>query len=227
VTGTIAVIAAAYVLGSIPFSILFARAFGGVDPRSAGSRSAGATNVARTVGVLPGVLALLGDAAKGVVAVLILSRLVPTGTISVSALQSLPILAGAAAIIGHLFPVFARFRGGKGVATAAGVLFSLLPLEAAIAFGCFLIAVVISRRVSLGSLVAIYSAALIVGVERFALHRDVSLEMFFFTTLLAFALSITHRGNIARILSGTESRLGEKTRNERSRDRDRTDFKKE
>ncbi|MBI5453099.1 MAG: glycerol-3-phosphate acyltransferase, partial [Deltaproteobacteria bacterium] len=109
----------AYLLGSVPTGIVIVRLFGGVDPRSAGSKNIGATNVGRTSGRLPGILTLIGDLLKGALPVFIAFRLAPT--------PLLVSLTGLAAFLGHLFPVYLGFKGGKGVATACGVMLIVSP----------------------------------------------------------------------------------------------------
>jgi glycerol-3-phosphate acyltransferase PlsY len=189
---TAAAVLAAYCLGSISFAIVVSRLMRLPDPRSYGSKNPGATNVLRTGRRAAAVLTLAGDAGKGWLAVWLASFF----TAEVA-------LAGLAAFLGHLFPVFHRFQGGKGVATAAGVLFAL---DWRIGLGTVITWLVIAaalRYSSLASLVAAlfapFAAALLLGWQS-AITVGV----------MALFLAWRHKGNIARLLAGTESRLGEK-----------------
>jgi acyl phosphate:glycerol-3-phosphate acyltransferase len=184
----------AYLLGSVPTGLLVCRLLGLEDPRRAGSRNIGATNVGRTAGRLPGILTLAGDVLKG---------LLPT-LWAVAALRS-PLamaLVGLAAYLGHLFPLYLGFRGGKGVATALGVFLALSP--GAIVLAALVFALVLGkwRMVSLASLAAAAALPLFCGFV--GEPRSVTLLA---VVILAFT-GWRHRENIDRILSGTENRLG-------------------
>jgi len=146
---------AAYLLGSIPFGLLVAKVFGSEDVRKAGSGNVGATNVARVAGPLAGVLTLVLDAAKGSAAVWLAAH------VSGEAAGWM-VLAGLAALIGHCFPVWLRFHGGKGVATAAGMFLMLSPLALLGSLLLFLVVVVLSRYVSLGSIAAAAAMPLLI-----------------------------------------------------------------
>ncbi|HEU4353046.1 MAG TPA: glycerol-3-phosphate 1-O-acyltransferase PlsY [Burkholderiales bacterium] len=186
------VILAAYCLGSVSFAIVVSRLMRLPDPRSYGSKNPGATNVLRTGRKVAAVLTLGGDAAKGWVAVW-LASLFATPTA----------LAGLAAFLGHLFPVFHRFHGGKGVATAAGVMFGLdwrLGLGTLVTW--LLIAVTL-RYASAASLVAAVFAP-------FATALLLGWKSAFVVGAMALLLLWRHKGNVARLLAGTEPRLGEK-----------------
>jgi acyl phosphate:glycerol-3-phosphate acyltransferase len=191
---TAAVIVAAYLLGSISFGIVVSRLAGLPDPRTYGSKNPGATNVLRTGKRAMATLTLVGDAAKGFVAVWIALVLAPWAAA----------YAGVAAFLGHLYPVFHRFQGGKGVATAAGV---LLGLDAWLGLGTIVTWIVIAgffRYSSLASLVA----ALFAVFYSFWLFglAPVTAAVAFIAALLAWR----HRANIGRLVAGTEPRLGEK-----------------
>src|SRR5262245_15306915 len=145
------VLALAYLLGSVPFSFLVARAFGVPDVRNVGSGNVGATNVMRAAGRPAGVLAFLLDASKGAVAALVAQRIAP---------GPLPApLAAGAAVLGHMFPVWLRFRGGKGVATGAGAFLPLAPLATAMALLAFAVTALATRYVSLGSVLGTITLA--------------------------------------------------------------------
>jgi glycerol-3-phosphate acyltransferase PlsY len=193
----------AYLLGSIPFGYLLVRLFRKEDVRSTGSGNIGATNVARAGGTTLGLLTLLFDALKGYVAVLIAMHLAPN---TAQGPSTLAIAAAVAAVIGHVFPIWLRFHGGKGIATALGVFIALVPLVALSSVGVFLLIVATTRLVSLGSILAAVSipflAILLVP------HRSPSLLVgLSFISLLSI---IKHHANIVRLLHGTESRFGSK-----------------
>jgi acyl phosphate:glycerol-3-phosphate acyltransferase len=197
-TGIIAL--AAYCLGSLSFAVFVSKAMGLPDPRSYGSKSPGATNVLRTGNKVAAALTLLGDAGKGALAVGL--TVLYTGESPVSGIDA-P-LAGAMAFLGHLYPVFHGFRGGKGVATAAGMLLSLslyLGLGTLATFG---IIVLFFRMVSLASIVsavfAVFWSWLLFGMS----------PVTPVVAAIALLLIWRHRENIGRLVKGTEPRLGEK-----------------
>lgn len=185
----------AYLLGSIPFSYLVARLFGVADVRKVGSGNVGATNVMRSAGKGPGLVALLLDAAKGAVAAGAAARLVPGSS-------WLPPLAALAAVLGHVFPVWLSFRGGKGVATGAGAFLPLAPAATGTAGVVFVLMLVLSRYVSLSSIVAAVSLAVL------AFLWDSPREVAVCATAVAALVIYKHRDNIERLLQGTENRLG-------------------
>lgn len=183
----------AYLLGSVPSGVIISRLFGGVDPRSTGSGNIGATNVGRTSGKLPGVLTLAGDILKGVV---------PT----VAALYIYPrpmfvSLVGLSAFIGHIFPVFLAFRGGKGVATACGIMFVVSPIATVASAVIFLVVVFLKRYVSLGSVIA---ASILPVFLSFAPGGKPYVPM---GVVVAVLVIVKHRENIKRLIAGTENRL--------------------
>ena len=202
------IIILSYLLGSIPSAIIISRAFKGIDIREYGSKNAGFTNVYRVLGPLPAAIVLIIDIGKGIVAVLFLTQI----TLDPVALNlvSLRILAAISVMLGHVFPIFAGFKGGKGIGTALGALFSLMPTEIALALVVFITIVAITRYVSLGSLVAASFIPLALLFERYYLNRSVPTEligMMFFLTAFIF---YNHRTNIKRLLNGTENKFGEK-----------------
>jgi glycerol-3-phosphate acyltransferase PlsY len=188
------VLLAAYLIGSIPFSYLVARKRG-VDVRTVGSGNVGATNVMRSAGVGPGLLALLLDAAKGSAAAILAARLAPGHA-------ALPAAAATAAVVGHVFPVWLGFRGGKGVATGAGAMLPLAPAATGLAVLCFALVLAATRYVSLGSMVGATSLAAFAFVTQD--HRAVAWA----ATACAALIVFKHRGNIARLRRGQERRLG-------------------
>jgi glycerol-3-phosphate acyltransferase PlsY len=188
----------AFALGAIPFSWILARLVGGVDIRHLGSGNVGATNVARTLGYGPGALALLLDALKGVAAVLA-ARAIAGGGAQGGTVEA---VAGGLAVLGHNFTPFLRFKGGKGVATGAGVFGLLAPKALAASVVVFAFAVAVSRTVSLGSVLA--AAAMPVGV--FLFGGDPALVLL--AVLVAALVIARHRPNLGRIFTGTERRIG-------------------
>jgi|SRR5687767_3218982 acyl phosphate:glycerol-3-phosphate acyltransferase len=191
----VAVVAFGYLAGSIPFSYLVAR-LRGLDLRMAGSGNIGAANVLRTTDVPTAVLALCLDAAKGAVAVLVAQRL--------SAEPATPVAGGLASIIGHVYPVWLGFRGGKGVATAGGVFVVLAPMAAAVAAAVFVLATGVTRYASVGSI----AAAVTLAVTTAAM--DVPAAVVVGAAIAAIVVIHRHRSNLARLLAGTERRVGQR-----------------
>ncbi len=185
---------AGYLLGSIPFGLILTRMAGMGDVREIGSGNIGATNVLRTGSKKLAVAPLLLDALKGTVAVLLFYRLWGPDA---------AVLAGFGAFLGHLFPVWLKFKGGKGVATYLGVLLGLLPLGVLIFAVAWLVTAAITRYSSLAALVA----AVVVPVALFLLGHIQVAELF---TVMSLITYVKHRANISRLLSGTESRIGQK-----------------
>ncbi|MGB8325236.1 MAG: glycerol-3-phosphate 1-O-acyltransferase PlsY [Candidatus Acidiferrum sp.] len=189
----------AYLLGSIPFGIILARVFAGADVRAAGSGNIGATNVARVAGPLPGILTLLLDALKGALAVYIAGRVTDHSS-------TWMMLAGDASLIGHCYPIWLRFKGGKGVATALGV-FAVLCLPAALsALLFFLIVVAIWRYVSLGSIAAAAAMPLLIYFL-WAPHHAPPLIVSFGTLFASSLVIFNHDANMQRLVEGTEKRF--------------------
>lgn len=204
--GILIAVLVGYLLGSIPTGYVVARAKG-VDIRSAGSGNIGATNVFRILGTPAGILVLLVDAAKGWIAVLIGMRMiwpwiapdVVTGTA-----EWLGVAAGVAAVLGHNYTFWLGFKGGKGIATSAGVLAGLVPLALLVALGVWIAVVVLSRYVSLASILGAFVLPFAVWFWRY------STLMITITALLAAMAIYKHKSNIQRLLKGTENRVGKK-----------------
>ena len=194
------IVAAAYLIGSISFAVVVSRLFALPDPHTYGSKSPGATNVLRTGNKTAAALTLAGDAGKGFVAVLIAKAI--TGE-DVATSLVVP-LAGLAAFIGHLFPVFHRFKGGKGVATAAGVLLGYDVWLGAGTLATWLIIAVFFRISSLAALIAAVFAPC------FAFWLFGLRPVMWATIPMAVLLMVRHRANIARLIAGTEPRIGAK-----------------
>src|SRR5579864_7057449 len=197
--------AASYLLGSIPFGYLLVRIFRGEDVRRSGSGNIGATNVSRKSPAL-GLLTLFLDAGKGTAAVL-LSRVVADRMGDEA--HSYELLASAAlfAVVGHMFPVWLKFRGGKGVATGLGSFVLIAPEAVLVAAGIFLVVLLLSRYVSLGSVVAVGVFPLLVWFTR---HFAVPVRALATIALASLLIIARHHENIRRLLAGTENRVGSK-----------------
>ena len=185
-----------YGLGSLPLGYLVANRLKGIDLRRVGSGNVGATNAYRSAGLALAIIVVLVDVAKGASSVMITAR-VTSGTTA-------PVAAGVAAIIGHAYPVWLRFQGGKGVATACGVFWTLAPVATAIAAGSFLVVVWITRYVSMGSVVA---TALLPPV---AWITNEPVPVVTGAAVTAMLVILRHRSNLVRLRAGTERRLGHK-----------------
>ena len=202
---SVLVIIAAYLLGSIPFGYLIVRSVAGTDVRESGSGGTGATNVSRRAGKAAGVVTLLFDATKGAAAVA-LARLVLT---SDHAVNWFVVVAAVTVIIGHCFPVWLRFRGGKGVATGVGVFITLVPLAVAFSGALFLLIVWLTRYVSLGSMIAAATVPLFVWLQHVLIRRVTGFQYVMVIAIAGVLLIIfMHRANIERLIRGTESKFG-------------------
>ena len=188
---------AAYLFGAIPFGLLVAKSRG-VDIRTQGSGNIGATNVFRVLGKGWGIFTFVLDALKGFLPSFLFPRLAGLDV-------EWGVLFGIVAILGHSFPVYLKFKGGKGVATSAGMLLGVAPMAVLVGFVCWMLCMVISRIVSLSSIVAAIAVAVAVWVlDPTAWVVNVAL------TILAVLVIWLHRANIGRLLNGTENRFGKK-----------------
>jgi acyl phosphate:glycerol-3-phosphate acyltransferase len=197
--------AASYLLGSIPFGYLLVRIFRGEDVRQSGSGNIGATNVSRKSPLL-GILTLLLDALKGTGAV-VLSYVLADHLVAGPPMLEQVTLGALFAVLGHMFPVWLKFRGGKGVATGLGAFALIAPKALLVAAGIFLTVVVISRYVSLGSIVAVAIFPFMAWRIGQFYASPATLGMISLACLL---IIVKHHQNIRRLLSGTESRMGAK-----------------
>src|SRR2546425_8451154 len=188
------VVFAAYLIGSIPFALLLARRWGAADLRQVGSGNLGAANVMRASGVTAGVLVAILDITKGACSVMLAERL--------SGNAAAPAAAGLAAIVGHIYPVWLRFRGGKGVATACGVFSVLTPLAVPPALAVFLVTVWLTKYVSLGSILAT------IALPSIAYATGAPAAILIAAWSAAALILFRHRSNVARLVGGTERRLG-------------------
>ena len=199
------VIIVAYLIGSIPFGYLIVRGKLGDDIRQSGSGGTGATNVSRRAGKAAGVFTLVLDALKGVIAVLI-ARALFAGVGPYA--DWLAAAAGLAAIAGHIFPVWLRFRGGKGVATGVGVFFVLAPVALLCAGVLFVAIVALTRYVSLGSIIAAVTIPLFVWLQAVFVEPVADLRPLLAVSITgALLILFAHRGNIGRLARGTESQI--------------------
>lgn len=194
--------AVAYLLGSLPFSVWVGKVFYGKDVREYGSRNAGATNTWRVLGWKAGLPVLLLDIAKGYGATF-LPFLYPSLFADQEWILWLRILCGAAAAIGHIYPLFAGFRGGKAVATLLGVVMGLMPMAAAGSLVVFILVLGLSRMVSLGSILA----AISLPVMGLVLPHPLQLPLLIFSGMITILVVFTHKKNVQRIIKGEESRV--------------------
>lgn len=208
------IIVAAYLLGAIPSAVLIGKLFFGIDVREKGSGNMGSTNTFRVLGWKAGLAVQLLDIAKGVLAVVV-ARYVFNGNLPFANMTPFEdvtivcVIAGVAAVLGHVWTVFGNFRGGKGINTALGMLIAITPIEVAIAIGVFLLVIFASGYVSLASMIAAVSLPTtmafrhnILGVEIQGYHT-----LIFFILGLAGFLIFTHRSNIKRLIEGRENRF--------------------
>jgi len=194
-------IVAAYLLGSVSFAVIVSRMFALPDPRSYGSQNPGATNVMRTGNKLAAILTLLGDAAKGALAVWLAGKFAPDESLLLVAAVAL------AVFLGHLFPLFLHFKGGKGVATALGVLLVLNVWLGLAAMATWLLVALVFRLSSLAALVAA------VAVPVYSVILELPLEYVLLTLAMSLLLIWRHKSNIWNLLSGKESRFARKSGN--------------
>jgi acyl phosphate:glycerol-3-phosphate acyltransferase len=193
---------AAYLLGSVPFGVVVSRALSGVDPRTVGSGNIGASNVTRSAGKGAGALTLILDAAKAAVPMALARWLLPRLGASPGAAEAWSAAVGLSAFAGHLWPVWLGFQGGKGVATGLGVFLVLAPMPALLALAAFAVALGATRIAAVGSLAGV--AVCTIGT--FMVHGAASAVPW--AGLVVSALVVwRHRGNIQRLLQGTENRV--------------------
>ena len=208
------IIILSYLIGSIPTSIIISKAAKGIDIREHGSGNAGGTNVMRVLGWKHGILVILLDALKGVLAVVIVARL-HYGTMPFQNLTPfddftlVQIIAGISAVIGHIWTVFDGFKGGKGIATALGMLLMIVTVDMLIAIGVFVLVVTFSRYISLGSLAGAVAVPLTLIVRENVFKVDIPSynTLLPFLILVALLVIFTHRKNVIRLLNGSESKI--------------------
>lgn len=201
----IVAISLSYLLGSVPTSYIIAKSIKGIDIRKYGSGNVGATNVLRTLGKRPALIALIIDILKGIAAVTVLSTFFYHYS-RVIDYESFRILLGLAVISGHIWTLFLKFQGGKGVATSTGVLLILYPKVLGIAAIVWFITVVLTRYVSLGSILASVSLPITAAI------MGKGIQTVLFAITLCIISSYKHRANIVRLMNREETKIGEKVR---------------
>lgn len=198
------VIITSYLIGSVSPSIILGKLLKGIDIREHGSGNAGSTNAFRVLGKWAGITVLLFDILKGYFAVKFISPL--AGENPVISPTLVAILSGFASVTGHVWTLFHSFKGGKGVNTATGVLLALIPIPTILAAGIFLIVLLTTRYVSLGSMLSSLSLPIIVIIQRQS-GINVPLELIIFTIIIPVFIIYTHRANIKRLISGEENKV--------------------
>lgn len=195
----------AYLVGSIPTAIIYGKIFRGIDIREHGSGNAGATNVFRVMGWKSGLIVLLIDITKGLIATLFIYKI---------AINSVPfepvliqIIAGLSAVFGHIWTVFAGFKGGKGVGTGAGMIIGIIPEAVLAGLIIFIITVKLTRYVSLGSLLASITIPFYLFFKKIFFQDSVSKTIMLFALFIPILIIYTHRSNIVRLLNGTENKI--------------------
>ena len=208
------IIVLSYLVGSIPNSIIISKVVKGIDIREHGSGNAGGTNVMRVMGWKYGVIAILLDAFKGVVAVVFIARLhyggMPFENVTpFDDFTLVQIIAGISAVIGHIWTVFAGFKGGKGIATALGMLIIIVTIDMLVAVAVFAIVVSVSRYISLGSILGAIAVPLTLVIRENLFHVNIE----GYGTLLPFLIFVsllviyTHRKNVVRLINGNENKV--------------------
>ena len=208
----VVILALSYLAGSIPGSVWIGKAFYKTDVRQYGSRNAGATNAFRVLGWKAGLLTSLVDVGKGLFAAAVIATIrvddLPSGFEVWQIETVVRLLAGIAAIVGHMFPAWARFRGGKGVNTTAGVLFAITPITMWIVLAVFAAVLIISRYVSLASMAAAIMFPMTIAIRKFVFHIDaLDTSVLVFGGLFAIGIIAAHYSNIQRLVKGTENKV--------------------
>lgn len=210
----IVVILASYLIGAIPSSLWTGKLFFKVDIRDHGSGNAGATNTFRILGWKAGVSVLIFDFGKGLLCTTLVSQLawkVGSGPVPIypgwDVEPMLLIVCGVAATLGHMFPVYANFSGGKGAATACGMLYGIEPISISISLAVFFIVMLSTRYVSLGSMTGAIVYPITQLILRYGFGWDIDGSILLFSSALAIGIIIKHKGNIKRLMNGTENRV--------------------
>lgn len=192
----------AYLLGSIPTAVWVGKSWYKIDVREHGSKNSGATNTFRVLGKKPGIVVLLIDVIKGVLAVTF-PYFLDFASWGSDELIQLQLILGILAVIGHIFPVFAGFNGGKGVATSLGIVIGIHPFAALVCLGVFLIVFILSSYVSLGAILAAVTFPFSVHF----LFQNQNFYLLLFSILLSLAVILAHKANIQRIVNGEENKM--------------------
>ena len=202
-----------YLVGSIPTAIIVARVLRGIDIRQHGSGNAGGTNVIRVLGWKAGLFVIVCDMAKGLFATMIIAQLMNVlpfpNARPFDQFPVMQIVAGCAAMLGHIWTLFAGFKGGKGIATAGGMLIGIAPVEVAVSLGIFAIVFLISHYVSLGSLsaAATFPLTMVLRENVFMIDIPSYHTLVWFSAAISLLIIYTHRANIQRLIRGTENRI--------------------
>ena len=194
----------AYLIGSIPTAVWYGQGFFGIDIRQYGSGNAGATNAFRVLGKRGGIIVMLVDVIKGYTAAILATLLFYTGVITNTDVMTFKIIFGLIAVTGHLYPVFAQFKGGKGVASLLGMMLAIHPEMAVVCIVIFLLVVIASQYVSLGSILAALAFPVLLLLRVFGEKESPLLIVFGFIVFLMVVL--THQKNIGRLWRGQENR---------------------
>ncbi len=211
--GLLLVIFLSYLIGSIPSAVIISKIFFGFDIREKGSKNMGSTNAFRVLGKKWGIIVQIADILKGVIAVLLIAHLFNVNyNFASNYLEDstiIEMIAGISAVIGHVFSLFVKFRGGKGINTALGMLLAVAPIDVSIALGIFILAVIFSGYISLGSILAAVTlpSSLFVRYNIFGVNIPAYSTIIYFFIALSVFLIYAHRSNINRLLSGTENRF--------------------
>jgi len=213
-TSVVVIMLLSYLVGSIPGSLWAGKVLYGIDLREHGSGNAGATNAFRVLGWKAGVVSTVIDLGKGLLAAGIIAPLLridplPTwGLVPWQATTVVCLVAGLVAILGHMFPIWAKFQGGKGMNTAAGVLFALTPITTAIVLGIFVVVLLSFRYVSLASITAAIAFPSTVAIRRYLFDiESLDPSLLVFGAVMAAGIIFAHRSNIKRLLRGNENRV--------------------
>lgn len=210
----ISVVVLSYLIGSIPSSLWTGRIFYDIDIRNHGSGNAGATNTFRILGWKAGTAVLLFDFGKGLFCTTVIAGLawqIADGPVSLYSgweIESMVVIfSGVAAVIGHMFPIYAGFSGGKGAATATGMLYGIEPVSISITLAVFLLVMITTRYVSLGTIIASLIYPISQLIMRYGYNRDIDGSIILFCSILALVIIIKHKGNIKRLFAGNENRI--------------------
>ncbi len=205
-------IIASYLLGAIPFGYIVPRFYGIEDIRKHGSGNIGATNVTRILGFKAAIWVYIGDISKGVLSVLVGRWFIANYTLPYFSVDAFLLVCVLAAMLGHIFPLYLKFKGGKGVNTVLGGMIALLPLEALLALVVFGIVVTISKYISLGSMLAAIAFCLILVSEKFLMNKDIAMIYIYISGLIVLLILVTHRQNIVRLFAGEENKVTHKSK---------------
>lgn len=194
----------AYLLGSLPSAVWFGQAYSGIDVRDFGSGNAGATNTFRVLGTKAGILVMALDIFKGLTAVTLATVWMQLGFIAESQIVLFKLVFGISAVVGHIFPVYVGFKGGKGVATLLGMVLGINPLAAGVCVAVFMIVLLITKYVSLSSILGTLAFPVMLLISDVEPNETI-LIVFGFTFFLV--VLVTHKKNVHRILNGTENKV--------------------